>query len=387
MTSSTASSPNHKTSSRLAKVSRIAGVLLLTLLMAACTVDSPQTEQPATTTETTVTTLFDESAMVALYEEAIPAVVKITVTGDSDDTPAHEGLEIPEVRGVGSGILIDTDGHVLTNHHVVDNGDTFEIELSDGETIVAVLLGTAPESDLALLQVDPDDVKDITPLTLGDSDAVKPGQIAIALGSPFSLQGSITVGIVSGLGRSLTSPTRRLILDVIQTDAAVNPGNSGGPLLNSKGEVIGVNTAIDTTSSGIGFAVPINTAKKLLPSLRKGGEVKSAWLGISGSAVTAELVEELNLPVDSGVYVVEVIDDSPADKAGLTGGEPVDGMSLPPGGDIITAVDGTSMDGVDDMIAYFDDKLPGDTVILTIVRDGETLEIKATLEAWAADEP
>jgi len=384
MTSLTARPANKVSKRRLTTVSRLAGVLLMALLLAACSVESQPADQP---TATTAPTLYDESAITKLYEEAIPAVVKIVIVAESDDIPEQQGLMIPQVQGVGSGILIDGDGHVLTNHHVIDGEGTLEIELSSGETIEAVLLGTAPESDLALLKVDPADVKDITPLTLGDSDTVKPGQMAIALGSPFNLQGSITVGVVSGLGRSLTSPTRRMILDVIQTDAAVNPGNSGGPLLNSRGEVIGINTAIDATSFGIGFAVPINTAKALMPSLLEGGEVKSAWLGISGIALDAEMAEELGLPVETGVYVVEVQSDSPAERAGLKASAPSGDMSLLPGGDVITAVDGLDVEGVDDMIAYFNSKVPGNTVLLTIVRDGETLQLEATLEAWAAETP
>ena len=374
-------SPTDKKLSRLATAFGIAGVLLLALLLGACTAET----SPAGAT--TVATLYDESAMIALYEEAIPAVVKIVIVGDGDDIPEHQGFMIPDIEGIGSGILIDGDGHVLTNHHVVAGGGTLEIVLSSGEMIDAVLLGTAPESDLALLKVDPAMVRGITPLTLGDSDTVKPGQMAIALGSPFNLQGSITVGVVSGLGRSLPSPTRRTILDVIQTDAAVNPGNSGGPLLNSRGEVIGINTAIDSTSVGIGFAVPINTAKALLPALREGGEVKSAWLGISGIALDAEMAEQLGISVEAGVYVVEVWSDSPADKAGLKASPLSGDDSLLPGGDVITAVDDLDVDGVEDMLAYFNGKIPGDTVLLTIVRDGETLQLEATLAAWSGEAP
>lgn len=371
--------PTNKTPVRRRAAIAITSLLLISLSLGACA-----TSESATTA---ATTLFDESAMVRLYEEAIPAVVKIIVSTSGDDIPEHQNLTLPQVQGVGSGILIDNDGHVLTNHHVVDNGGTLKIALSSGKIIEATLLGTAPESDLALLQVDPADVSDITPLTLGDSDTVKPGQMAIALGSPYNLQGSITVGIVSGLGRSLVSPTQRMILDVIQTDAAINPGNSGGPLLNSSGEVIGINTAMDASSAGIGFAVPINTVKNLLPSLIEGGEVKSAWLGISGMSLDAETAEVLGLSVKAGVYITKVHADSPAEEAGFIGSDSLGSANLLPGGDIITAVGDTSVYGVDDMIAYFNSKVPGDTVILTIVRDGETLQLEATLAAWAAEIP
>ncbi len=385
MTSPTANgSLSDNISNCLPMAFRIVGVLLLALLLGACTAETAPTSPSGATT---VATLYDESAMIALYEEAIPAVVKILIVAEGADVTERQGFRGPDIEGIGSGILIDSDGHVLTNYHVIDGGGTLEIVLSSGETIDAVLLGTAPESDLALLKVDPADVRDITPLTLGDSDALKPGQMAIALGSPFNLQGSITVGVISGLGRSLPSPTRRAILDVIQTDAAVNPGNSGGPLLNSRGEVIGINTAIDGNSPGIGFAVPINTAKALLPSLRKGGEIKSAWLGISGIALVAEMAEQLGIPVEAGVYVVQVWSDSPAEKAGLKASPLSEDNSLLPGGDVITAVDDLEVDGVEDMIAYFNGKVPGDTVLLTIVRDGETLQIEATLAVWAGQAP
>ena len=211
--------------------------------------------------------------------------------------------------------------------------------------------------------------------------------MAIALGSPFNLQGSITVGVVSGPGRSLASRTRRTIIDVIQTDAAVNPGNSGGPLLNSTGEVIGINTAIDVTSNGLGFAVPINTAKALLPALIEGGEIKSAWLGISGVDIDAEITEGLGLPVAAGVHVVQVWRNSPADKAGLIANTPSDDGSLLPGGDVITAVNGFKVDSIRDMNGYFDGKALGDTVLLTVIRDGETLLLKATLPAWPESAP
>ena len=382
MTSPTANgNPSDNRSKRPLTAFIVASLFLLALLLGACTAETAPTDA------TTAATLYDESAMIALYEKAIPAVVKIVIVAESDGIPEHEGLVMPQVEGIGSGILIDGDGNILTNHHVVDDGGRLQIVLSSGETIDAVLLGTAPESDLALLQVDPADVRGITPLPLGDSDALRPGQMAIALGSPFNLQGSITVGVVSGLGRSLPSPTRRTILDVIQTDAAVNPGNSGGPLLNSRGEVIGINTAIDSTSFGIGFAVPINTAKALLPALREGGEVKSAWLGISGIALDAEMAEQLGISVEAGVYVVEVWSDSPADKAGLKASPLSGDDSLLPGGDIITAVDDLDVGGVEDMLAYFNGKIPGDTVVLTIVRDGETLQLEATLAAWSGEAP
>jgi S1-C subfamily serine protease len=213
---------------------------------------------------------------------------------------------------------------------------------------------------------------------------LKPGQLAIALGSPYGLEGSITAGIVSGTGRSLPGSGERTIANVIQTDAAINPGNSGGPLLNSAGEVIGINTAIEASATGIGFCVPINTAKGLLPALLKGGEVKTAWLGISGVDIDEELATTLNLPVKSGAYIVTVTADSPAEKAGLRGGNLNQQNEPAAGGDIIVAVDGKNVKGVADLISYFNTKAPGDKISLAIYRDSLSQTVAVTLGDWPA---
>lgn len=330
--------------------------------------------------------LFDENAVVSLYERAIPAVVQIdTVAGNRSQMFGPFGFNMPQLRGQGSGFIIDNQGHILTNNHVVDNATQIKVTLSDETELTAEALGNDPNNDLALLRVDPDKVSSIAPLSLGDSDKIKPGQMAIALGSPYGLEGSITVGVVSGLRRSIPSETQRAIPNVIQTDAAINPGNSGGPLLNSKGEVIGINTAIEASANSIGYAIPINTAKSLLPSLIKGGNVKSAWLGIGGEAITSELVQRLGLQVDKGVYIIEVMPDSPAQKAGLKESG-VDRQREPTsGGDIITAVDGVAVSKVEDLISYLNGKKPGDDVTLSIVREGEQMTVKVTLGEWPAN--
>jgi 2-alkenal reductase len=243
-------------------------------------------------------------------------------------------------------------------------------------------VGTDRESDVALLQVDTEKLGKVEPLLLGDSDIVKPGQMAVALGSPFGLDGSITIGIISGIGRSLSSAGQRPIPKIIQTDAAINPGNSGGPLLNSAGEVVGINTAIELSSTGIGFVVPINTVKSLIPALLKGGEVKNSWLGIRAVAISPNLVELLDLSVSSGIYVITIAAGSPAEKAGLIEGGSDDLGQLNRGGDVITDVDGIEVSAVEDLVAYLNEKEPGDKISLSIHRGGEYFTVELTLGEW-----
>lgn len=367
-----------------AVIGTIAMLLLLTLvLMTGCTGEvrtATANETPATVAA--ATSLYDENALVSLYQQAIPSVVMIECVYETEYQTSPFDTQSYETEGQGSGFIIDDDGYILTNNHVVEDAISVEVTLYNGDTLDAEIIGTDVESDLALVKVDAAYIEGITPLTLGDSDEVQPGQMAIALGSPYGLEGSITVGIVSGMGRSLTSSTDRLITDVIQTDAAINPGNSGGPLLNSKGEVIGINTAIEASATGIGFAVSINTAVSLLPALKAGGEVASPWLGISGVAINEEVAEELELSLSSGVYVVEVMEDSPAEEVGLRAGNYDREGNVGRGGDIITAVDDETVTSVEDLISYFNDKAPGDLVSLTVCRGGETISVEVTLGEW-----
>ncbi|MFC1592919.1 S1C family serine protease [Candidatus Omnitrophota bacterium] len=283
--------------------------------------------------------------------------------------------------------MIDQEGHILTNNHVVDNASTVEIVLHNGNVLDAEVIGTDRENDLALLKTDPGSLGEFASLSLGNSDEIKPGQMAIALGSPYGLEGSITVGVISGIGRALSSEVQRLMTNIIQTDAAINPGNSGGPLLNSKGEVIGINTAIEVSATRIGFAIPVNTAKSLLPALLEGGEVGSSWLGIRGMAINKELSTKLELAVDTGVYVIEVISESPAADAGLRGSGTDEGGDPTFGGDIITKVDRQSVAKVEDLISYFNGKKPQDEVSLAIYRGDKILSIKATLGEWPEQIP
>ena len=285
--------------------------------------------------------LFDEDEVTSIYQTVSPAVVEIS-TGESG----------------GSGFLIDSDGYIATNDHVVEGEETVTVTFPDGSSSSADVKGRLPGNDLALLKVDSSVAEGITPVTLGDSSALKPGQLAIAIGAPFGLEGTITVGVVSQVNRDMPSHVGRLVSGVIQTDAVINPGNSGGPLLDSNGSVIGVTTAIRTTGlqstfGGIGFAVPINFLKDNLDDLKEGGVIRPPWLGIRATEVTQELVEDLDLSVDSGVYVIGVEPDSPADDAGIMGSGLWDD-SPTRGGDIITAVNGVSVDSVTALITQLD---------------------------------
>lgn len=327
--------------------------------------------------------LYDEQVVVELFERVDPAVVQIEVV---QATSGRTRFSVP-VSGQGSGFLVDTEGHILTNYHVVQNAASIRVTLSDGSTLEARVAGASPADDVALLKVDSGAVDGIVPLLLGDSSAVRPGQMAIALGSPFGLDNTITVGVVSGVERSRTGILLRPITGMIQTDASINPGNSGGPLLDSLGEVMGINTSIETSANGatgIGFAVPINTAKELITQFLESENetVTRPWLGISGTAMSANLAGFLGVGTSQGVYVVEVKPDSPAQEAGLIGGGPeVDGVPSPVG-DIIIAVDGRAAGSVEELVSYFNTLQPGDSVSLTIVRAGQVLDVTVVLGEW-----
>lgn len=365
-------------------------LLILSMLLTACSSPtagaSVSTLQPAPPSTAPVATaveaapLFDEKATTALYEQCIPAVVQIE---SISEIIARLPFNIkPNQQGLGSGFFIDSQGHILTNNHVVDRASKVKVVLEDGTRLDATVVGTDKHNDLALLKVDAARAGNIKYLTLGDSSTVKPGQLSIALGSPYGLQGSITVGVVSGVGRSIPGSADRTMTNIIQTDAAINSGNSGGPLLNSKGEVIGINTAIEYNANGVGFAVPINTAKTLLPELMKGGAVKTAWLGIEGTPVTRELAEKLKLKAEKGIYVVGVLKDSPAEKAGLVKGGRDSANEPAAGGDIITAVDGKAVASVQDLISYFNGKRPGDRITLTVIRGDQQISVPVELGEW-----
>ena len=325
--------------------------------------------------------LYDEGMVVALYDRVNPAVVTIETDLDS---VSRFGFVLPH-GGQGSGFLVDTEGHILTNYHVIHDALSVRVVLPSGETLNTKVVGRSPADDVALLKVDAGYVAGIEPLPLADSGAVEPGEMAIAIGSPFGLDNSISVGVVSGIERSRPGMLRRPITGMIQTDATLNPGNSGGPLLNADGEVMGINTSIQlsfVSTEGVGFAVPINTAKDLMTRFLENELVKRPWLGISGTPLTPTLAGYLGIGTTEGVYVSSVGADSPAAEAGLiAGGSDAFGV-LGTGGDVIKAVDGTRVTSVDQMVEYFNSLDPGDSITLTVYRDGETLEVDVTLGEW-----
>ena len=317
--------------------------------------------------------MHDEEALIAIYKAASPGVVHITSTVISQDFFFRV---VPE-RGTGSGFVVDDKGLILTNNHVVENADNLEVTLADKSKVTAKLVGRDPENDLAVIRVNVPKEK-LTPLRLGDSSQLQVGQMAIAIGNPFGLDRTITRGVVSAVGRSLKADSGRQIRNVIQTDAAINPGNSGGPLLNSRGEVIGVNTAIFTPSGGsvgIGFAVPVNTVKKLLPQLITRGRASHPWLGISGMDINPTVAKALSLPSSEGVMIAQVAPNGPAARAGLRGSQRrvrVGNYLVNVGGDIIQTLDGEKISTVDDLTAFLDDrKKVGDEVRVDVLRDGK----------------
>ncbi len=317
------------------------------------------------TASATPVVLYDEDTITMIYDRASPAVVQISVGRDTGPS-----------SGRGSGFLIDDKGHILTNNHVVSGAERVRVILDDGTTLNATVLGRNPGNDLALIQVDASAVSGTIPLQFADSSKIRPGQMAIALGNPFGLKDTITVGVVSGIERN----SGRSLRGLIQTDAAINPGNSGGPLLDAQGKVIGINTA--TRGAGIGFAVSSNVAENMLEDLIAGKQITRAWLGISGTALTEAMAQSLGITSSRGIYLITVMPGSPAEKAGLKGGSIDESGQPSAGGDVITAVDSRPVADVEEMATYFGSRKVGDTVNLTVLRGGVSMNIQATLEAW-----
>jgi S1-C subfamily serine protease len=284
----------------------------------------------------------------------------------------------------------DQAGHIVTNYHVVEDAEAVKVIFADGGGADAEVIAADPNADVAVLKVDLP-ASELQPLTMGDSDDLQVGQLTIAIGNPYGQDFTMTTGIVSAVGRTIPSGnTTFTIPEVIQTDAAINPGNSGGPLLNRRGEVVGINTMIlsdSGSSDGVGFAIPINIAKKILPTLIAGEAYEYAWLGISGGSLTEEVLQAMNLPVGTrGALVFNVIQNSPAAKAGLNGSREVltmAGQEYLFGGDIITTIQGEPITGMDDLITYLvENTRPGDQVTLRLVRSGgERQDVSVTLGA------
>jgi S1-C subfamily serine protease len=285
----------------------------------------------------------------------------------------------------GSGFVIDSDGHLLTNNHVVAGANNISVQLGDSEkTYDATVVGRDPATDLALLKIDaPSD--QLHPLALGDSSKAAVGDPVVAIGNPFGLDRTVTSGIVSALQRQIQAPNGFSISNVIQTDAAINPGNSGGPLIDAEGRVVGINSQIETGGGGgnvgIGFAIPINTAREVADQIEQNGKVQHAYLGISGGTITPDLAKALNLPVDEGVLVAEAVKGGPAAEAGIEGGNTeatIEGASVTLGGDIITALDGKKISGMEELVNIVNGKHPGDEIEVGLLRGGneKTVTVK-----------
>jgi 2-alkenal reductase len=333
----------------------------------------------------------EESLLMNIYERVNPSVVNIVIT--VANAQADSTNQMFPTQGQGSGFIIDTAGHIVTNNHVVVDAEKIEVTFYDGTTLEAKYIGADSDSDIAVIQVDAS-AEALRPVVWGDSDEVRVGQRAVAIGNPFGLAGSLTSGIISALGRSL--PTENGVFripEIIQTDAAINPGNSGGPLLNSLGEVIGMNTAIVPRRSGfggersflgVGFAVPANLVAKVAPHLIEEGKYQHPWIGFSGNTVTKEIADAMELPEAFGALVVQVISGSPADEAGLRSGtrEVVfeNGVDTTIGGDVIIAIDGEEIRTFDDLISFLSRRGEvGQIITLTVIREGKEQQLKMTL--------
>ena len=322
----------------------------------------------------------DESINIRIYESRSRGVVNITST-----TLEYTWfLEVVPRQGVGSGVVIDKKGHIVTNYHVIRDAERLEVTLYDKEKYEAKRVGIDPINDIAVLKIDCPEEK-LYPAQLGRSDDLKIGQKVLAIGNPFGLDQTLTTGIISSLQRTLRTDFG-LIDDVIQTDAAINPGNSGGPLLNRRGEVIGINTAIFSRtgeSVGIGFAVPVNTVSRILPDLLEHGRVLRAWFGVQGQPLSPRLAQALRLPVEAGLLVVQVESRSSADQAGIRGGQRrvfFGNLPLLIGGDVIVALGGQSVTSMEDLASILEDKRPGDRISVVYYRDQEKIEKEMQLE-------
>ena len=334
---------------------------------------------PATTVgeQTPILTNKDLS-LTEIFERSEAGVVRVNVI---------KSEQIAGLNGVGSGFVFDQSGHVITNHHVIDNSEKIVVTFLDGSSYNANIVGSDPFTDIAVIKVDAEPYL-LHPLPVGDSSNLKVGMQVVAIGNPFGLSGSMTAGIVSQLGRLLPSQdTGFSIPDVIQTDAAINPGNSGGPLLNIKGEVVGINTAIQSAIgefTGIGFAIPSKTVSKIAPQLIEEGEYHHPWVGISGRDIDPDLAKILNLKDAKGFLIVTVVEKSPADKAGLLGSsktKEIDGVTYQVGGDVILSVDGKPVRKIDDILIHLQrEKSVGDEMVLEILRDGRITNFVILLE-------
>lgn len=370
--------------------------LLLSVIALGCSTALPfsgipaigATQQPASNTIITTPTQFplpaeitdEETLLVNLYARANPAVVSIITYG------RNGGQAAP--LGQGSGFVYDESGNIVTNAHVVAGAERLEVVFFDGTIRSADIMGQDLNSDLAVIKVEKLPAG-VSPLPVGAMSELAVGQTVVAIGNPFGLDGTLTRGIISALGRTIPALTPFSIPQAIQTDAAINPGNSGGPLLDLHGHVIGVNAQIETdgtsrSNSGVGFAIPINVVERVVPALIAEGRYEWSWLGVRGGNLVPTLVESMNLPVERGAYILEVTSGGPAEQAGLRGANEekvINGLAIPVGGDVVVAIDGQPINSFDDLLIYIAMQTSaGQKVNLTIVRDGETREISVLLE-------
>jgi S1-C subfamily serine protease len=321
-----------------------------------------------------------EAQNVRIYKQASPAVANIVTRAVQYDF----FFDAVPVEGAGSGFVIDADGHILTNYHVVEGAQTIEVVLGDQSRYKAKYIGADTRNDIALLQIDPKGKK-LATLPLGDSRNLLVGQRVLAIGNPFGFQSTLTTGVVSSLGRTVQTGENTFIDEAIQTDASINRGNSGGPLLNSRGEVIGINSAIyapSGTNAGIGFAIPINTARRAADDLIATGHVRHASLGAEGRAIWPNLADALNLGAQQGILIERVTPGGPAAQAGIRGGtrSVLAGLQeLRIGGDVLVAINGKELNSQMDLNLMLNRAWPGDTVTLTIVRDGKKMDIPVKL--------
>ncbi len=421
-------------------------ILIASMLLAACnstptvapanssTVEQPTaaSQQPTQvqqeTTSSAITTSLEgyENALEAIYAKVNPSVVSIRVVSkqegvsiDSLDQnfpfPNFPGLpdffgspdknndepSTPQyTQALGSGFVWDKEGYIVTNHHVVDGADKIQVTFSDGVTLTAKLIGSDSDSDLAVIKVENPGFT-LTPISVSDSSNVKVGQVAVAIGNPFGLENTMTAGIVSALGRTIpvneseSDGSTYSIPDIIQTDAPINPGNSGGPLVNNQGALIGVNTAIESSTNsnaGVGFAIPSNIVQRVVPELIKNGKYEHPYLGISGLSLTPDIAKAMNLSeTQRGALIEDIQSDSPAEKAELRGSDrqaTIDGQKVRVGGDVITAIDNTPVKEIEDVIAYLASHTSvGQKVKLTILREGKEQTVEVTLMARPNDTP
>jgi S1-C subfamily serine protease len=316
-------------------------------------------------------------SLIEIFEKSEPGVVRVNIQRNQTE----DG-----VGGVGSGFVFDKQGHIITNAHVVKDATKTVVTFLDGRSYNAQIIGVDEYTDIGVIKVNAD-LKLLNPLSLGDSSNLQVGEPITAIGNPFGLSGSMTSGIISQMGRLLPSNSGFQIPDVIQTDAAINPGNSGGPLLNMRGEIVGINTAIQSTTgefTGVGFAIPSQTVAKIVPTLISDGKYKHPWIGISGTDIDLEMANVMGLENTLGFLIITVVEDSPASDAGLIGSNKmiqVEGREYSIGGDVIMAVDEIDVRKIDDILIHLQrGKAVGDEMVLEILRDGRTTNVTIVLQ-------